>query len=121
MLLPYGQVLTEHLGNDSEIESKDRILSDVQIHNRDMEWLRESDLVIAEISIPSLGVGYEIGRAVELGKPVLSLYRSGTEFSLSAMVSGSEGVRMIQYERLDELTGPIRTFISSHVSGHPFP
>ena len=71
MLKHYGQVLTEHLGNDQEIESKDRILTDVQIHDRDMEWIRESDLVVAEVTIPSLGVGYEIGRAIELGKPVL--------------------------------------------------
>jgi len=32
--------------------------------------------VVAEVTIPSLGVGYEIGRAVALGKRVLCLYRA---------------------------------------------
>lgn len=112
ILKQYGEVLTEHLGDDQEIESKDRILSDVQIHDRDMDWVRESDLVVAEVTIPSLGVGYEIGRAIELGKPVLSLFKSGSGFYLSAMISGSEGVNMVHYERIDELPEPIRKFIS---------
>lgn len=114
MLKLHGQVLTEHLGDDQEIESKDRILSDVQIHDRDMDWVCESDLVVAEVSIPSLGVGYEIGRAIELGKPVLSLFRSDADFRLSAMIAGSEGVSTIAYEQLDDLPEKIRDFISSN-------
>lgn len=114
MLKLHGQVLTEHLGDDQEIETKDRILSDVQIHDRDMDWVRESDLVVAEVSIPSLGVGYEIGRAIELGKPVLSLFRSDAGFTLSAMIAGSEGVTPIAYGKLDELPDIIRDFISSN-------
>jgi len=31
--------------------------------------------VVAEVTIPSLGVGYEIGRAVAMGKRVLCLNR----------------------------------------------
>ncbi len=112
MLKQYGEVLTEHLGDDREIETKDRILSDVQIHDRDMDWVRESDLVVAEVTIPSLGVGYEIGRAIELGKPVLSLFKSGSGFYLSAMIGGSEGVSMVHYEYIGELTGPLEMFIS---------
>jgi 2'-deoxynucleoside 5'-phosphate N-hydrolase len=112
MLKQYGQVLTEHLGDDQEIETKDRILSDVQIHDRDMDWVRESDLVVAEVTIPSLGVGYEIGRAIELGKPVLSLFKSGSGFYLSAMIGGSEGVSMVHYENIGELAGPLEMFIS---------
>jgi len=112
MLRQYGEVLTEHLGNDEEIESKDRILSDVEIHDRDMDWVRASDLVIAEVTIPSLGVGYEIGRAVELGIPVLSLFKTGSGYYLSAMIGGSEGVTMYHYEDIAELQEPINNFIS---------
>ncbi len=114
MLKLYGQVLTEHLGDNREIETKDRILTDVQIHDRDMDWVREADLVVAEVTIPSLGVGYEIGRAIELGKPVLSLFRSDSGFSLSAMIAGSEGVTHLAYEHLDQLPVKIRDFISAH-------
>ncbi len=107
-----AQVLTEHLGDDQEIETKDRILTDVQIHDRDMDWVRESDLVVAEVTIPSLGVGYEIGRAIELGKPVLSLFKKGSGFYLSAMIGGSEGVSMVHYEHIGELADPLEMFIS---------
>lgn len=112
ILMKHGKVLTEHLGDDREIETKDRILSDVQIHDRDMDWVRESDLVVAEVTIPSLGVGYEVGRAIELGKPVLCLFRSNSDFYLSAMIGGNEGVIMVHYESIDELPGPIDGFIS---------
>lgn len=114
MLMHHGQVLTEHLGDDQVIESKDRILTDVQIHDRDMDWVRESDLVLAEVTIPSLGVGYEIGRAIELGKPVLCLFRSDAGYTLSAMIAGSEGVKPLTYESLDELPEKIGEFISEH-------
>ena len=112
MLKPYGQVLTEHLGDDKEIETKDRILTDVQIHDRDMDWIRESDFLLAEVSIPSLGVGYEIGRAIELEKPVLALFRSDSDFILSAMIAGSEGLTLLRYKNLAELPEKIAEFIS---------
>lgn len=118
MMKKYGQVLTEHLGDNEVIETKDRMLSDVEIHDRDMDWVRESDMVIAEVTIPSLGVGYEIGRAIELGKPVLTLFKSGAGYSLSAMIAGSEGLTSLVYESLEELPGKIRDFISAHAPGH---
>lgn len=115
MMKPHGKVLTEHLGDDGEIEAKDRILSDVEIHDRDMDWVRESDLVVAEVTIPSLGVGYEIGRAVELGIPVLSLFKSGSGYYLSAMIGGSGGVTMYHYEDIEELKDPVERFIAEGV------
>ncbi|MCP4311800.1 MAG: nucleoside 2-deoxyribosyltransferase [Bacteroidetes bacterium] len=113
-LKQYGEVLTEHLGSDQEIETKERIMNDDQIHDRDMDWVRESDLVVAEVTIPSLGVGYEIGRAIELGKPVLCLFRSNAGFYLSAMIAGSDGVTVVHYENIEELQGPVKGFISEH-------
>lgn len=48
-------VLTEHIGDLSL--SKTESLGDSAIYEQDTAWLRESDLVIAECSTPSLGVG----------------------------------------------------------------
>lgn len=50
-------------------------LTDTQILERDMEWLSKSQVVIAEVTQPSLGVGFEIARAITLNKPVLCLFR----------------------------------------------
>ena len=103
MLGSYGKVLTEHLGSNEEIESKDRILSDVEIHDRDLQWIIESDLLVAEVTVPSLGVGYEIGRAIEMGKPVLCLFQLDSDYTLSAMISGSDKVKMKYYRSLEEV------------------
>jgi nucleoside 2-deoxyribosyltransferase len=114
MLGAYGKVLTEHLGSDEEIENKDRIMSNKEIHDRDLQWIVESDLLVAEVTIPSLGVGYEIGRAIEMGKPVLCLYRSGSEFTVSAMIAGSDDVEMQYYQNLEEVTGLFEAFFNAH-------
>ena len=44
------------------------------IYNRDMDWLRTAECVVAEVTQPSLGVGYELGFAESINVPVLCLY-----------------------------------------------
>jgi len=53
----YAMVLTEHIGKKN-LEMGETNLTDAYIYERDMEWIREADLIIAEVSTPSLGVGY---------------------------------------------------------------
>lgn len=56
-----NQVLTEHVGNLSlsVVENK----GDESIYEQDTACLRECDVVIAECTQPSLGVGYELAYA----------------------------------------------------------
>ena len=110
MLGSYGRVLTEHLGSDEVIEAKDRVLSDKEIHDRDLQWIVESDLLVAEVTVPSLGVGYEIGRAIEMGKPVLCLFKQGSEYTISAMIAGSDKVEMKYYQSLEEVKDLFEAF-----------
>jgi len=112
MLGNYGKVLTEHVGSDEEIESKDRILTDKEVHDRDLQWIVDSDLVVAEVTVPSLGVGYEVGRAIEMSKPVICLFRPGTEYTLSAMIAGSDRVEMKYYSDMEEVKDLIDSFFS---------
>lgn len=114
MLQEHGKVLTEHLGDDEQIQRKDRILPDREIHDRDLQWIVESDVVVAEVTVPSLGVGYEIGRAIEMGKPVLCLFNAGSPQPLSAMIAGSEAVEMCNYRDMEELKDIFEQFISRH-------
>lgn len=97
-LKKYGAVLTEHIG--AKEVSFD--LSDRHIHDRDLEWLSSSDILIAEVTIPSLGVGYEIGRAVSMKIPVVCLYRQRGEALLSAMIAGSPAVQTFNYSDMEE-------------------
>jgi hypothetical protein len=102
LLETYGTVLTEHVGN-SDLEITGENLSDKHIHDRDLNWLMSCDCLVAEVTRPSLGVGYEIGKATEWRKRVICLYRSSVTPSLSAMIAGGDGVRVYTYERVDEL------------------
>ena len=106
----FGEVLTEHLGSNEVIETKDRILSDKEIHDRDMQWIIESDLLVADVTVPSLGVGYEVGRAIEMGKPVLCLFQEGSKYTLSAMISGSDMVEMKYYRSIKDVKDLFETF-----------
>ena len=88
-LRSFGEVLTEHVGDLALSSTGDDGPSDRHIHDRDMAWLASSDLVIAEVTTPSLGVGYELGWATALAKPVLCLYRTLFGRPLSAMIGGN--------------------------------
>ena len=105
----YAQVMTEHsfdYSYDDEIKK-----DDVWIYTTDMGWLRESDAVIAEVTAPSLGVGYEIAKAEEWGLPVLMLYRDSPNRAPSAMLNGNKNLPMITYNEKKEAIDAINTFI----------
>jgi len=107
----FGVVLTEHVGDLGLTEEGDDGPNDPAIHDRDMAWLRECDLIVAEVTLPSLGVGYELGWACALKKPVLSLYRPAPGKRLSAMVAGSDGIVTAPYSDIAQAREIIRRFI----------
>ncbi|XP_018580489.2 LOW QUALITY PROTEIN: 5-hydroxymethyl-dUMP N-hydrolase [Scleropages formosus] len=88
-----GQVLTEHVSR-SDISEKGEdaaALEDKAIHHdRDVQWLHAADVVVAEVTQPSLGVGYELGRAVAMRKRILCLFRPSSGRVLSAMIRGAD-------------------------------
>ena len=119
-LSTFGTVLTEHVGdskltergeasgrkgadNDRDAGKYEDADNDIYIYERDVEWIRESDVVIAEVTTPSLGVGYEIGFAEALGKPVIALFRPSSGRRLSAMIGGNRTVKSIAYETLEDM------------------
>ena len=96
------RVLTDFLG-DGDLEKREaETVSDWEIYDRDMALLEECDILIAECTAPSLGVGYEIAAAEALGKPVVLLMRKNTPRRLSAMLSGNPRFPLILYEGVGE-------------------
>jgi 2'-deoxynucleoside 5'-phosphate N-hydrolase len=116
-LKAFGNVLTEHVGYPVLTEKGDDGPDDLHIHERDMEWLKACDVVIAEVSIPSLGVGYEVGWAAALHKPVLALYRIKEGPPLSAMIAGSPGIFTTTYSTMEEAEQIMGEFISEVAEG----
>ena len=104
------EVISRHQTSENFIEIESQ-LTDKEIHDRDYRWLNEADLVIAEITNPSLGVGAEIADAVNLSIPVLCVYKRGYEDVISAYIRGKTGVVCRAYTDHEELNAIIREFV----------
>ena len=97
-----GNVLTTHIANKQISDKGETNMSSKEIFDRDVKWLNDSDLVVAEVSIPSLGIGYELGVAEMLGKKIICLYDINSEKTLSAMIEGNQNFKIIKYKTIDE-------------------
>lgn len=104
-------VLSELFGDAELMSNAHQALSKAEIWAKDLAMLREADGLIAEVTNPSLGVGYEIARAEELGKPILTLYRPSPERSLSAMIGGNPNVQLVNYVSASETQTIIEDFV----------
>ena len=108
------EVLTEHVGDSSLGQTGEQDFTDKEIYQRDLEWLESADAVIAEVTNPSLGVGYELGIAEKLGKPVLCLFDDADHnCNLSAMISGNHKITTFRYTSLDQVKEEIVSFFHS--------
>jgi nucleoside 2-deoxyribosyltransferase len=103
-------VPTGHVAKTNVLD-EERSIPPRVVYERDVTWIRESDAMIAEISTPSLGVGYEIGYALGRGMPVLCLYRHG--LSVSKMITGNSSphVTIATYRDTSELDRHIGIFL----------
>lgn len=114
-LKTFGEVLTEHIGDQNLSDLGNDGPNDKYIHDRDLAWLQSADILIAEVTTVSMGVGYEIGRAVETGKKVLCLFRSASGKNLSAMIAGCNDLTLCNYSDLEEAKKGILSFLTTHI------
>lgn len=103
ILKKYGEVLTEHIGLATLSSYGQTEMTDAQIHTKDTNWIKDADVVIAEVTTSSLGVGYELGFAETFKKKVIVLYRPSEGKRLSAMVAGNSNTTVINYTDVSEL------------------
>lgn len=109
----HHNVPTAHLA-ETGIISREAVIDPFEVYSRDIAWIKESDALIAEVSVPSHGVGYEIGYALGLGIPVLALYKQGR--NISKMISGNPDPNLwvMAYENPQQAVEVIRTFLSKN-------
>lgn len=103
---------TAHIA-ETGVEEVDALEEPGDIYQRDVSWIQESDLLVAEVSTPSHGVGYEIGYALELGKPVLCLHKNGVV--VSKMITGNPHhlLTVNDYVDLPHAEEILRTYLAS--------
>ena len=107
-----GAVAAENVGADGErLESQ-------AIFDRDLAWIAEADAIVAEVSMPSTGVGYEIATArYRFEIPVICLYRPAYTKRCTAMVSGDTGIELIEYSETAEMLGRLRAALAKYTAG----
>jgi 2'-deoxynucleoside 5'-phosphate N-hydrolase len=103
------EVLAGQVTNDA-IGSAGESLSPEAVFERDLAWLervaRSGGALVAEVTAPSHGVGYEIAAARYLYDiPVIALFRASSGRRCSAMIAGAPGVLLLEWEpeRMDEV------------------
>jgi nucleoside 2-deoxyribosyltransferase len=88
--------------------------TDVGIYERDKGWLDQADCMVADVSAPSLGVGYEIAYALHVrGIPVLGLHHRSMS-RISAMISGNTSplLRIECYENAEDMIARAGKFVA---------
>lgn len=104
------EILAGEVGNKSITDMGRADLAEEYIYQRDNNWLTESDLIIAEVTTPSHGVGYEIAIAENKNKKVLCLYRQEEGKRLSAMIKGNKNIKVAIYKNFNDIKKIIDDF-----------
>jgi nucleoside 2-deoxyribosyltransferase len=104
------EVPTAHLA-ESGVPALEALIAPSEVYARDVTWIRNCDVLIAEVSVPSHGVGYEIGFALGLGKPVLAIHRDDRK--VSKMITGNpdQNLAVCTYQTIEEAIGQIEKFL----------
>jgi nucleoside 2-deoxyribosyltransferase len=102
------EILTTHLLAD-DVEGAERRLSSREVYARDVAWLESSDVLVAEASGSSYGVGFEVGyllgRAPHTGQRAVVFYRRDRSDTVSRLISGLTGehARAFAYDSLEDI------------------
>ena len=104
-------VLTEHVGSSTLNLIEQGRSRDALIYERDTAWLRECDVVIAECTCPSLGVGYELAYAEHQGKPIHIFYNK-SKTQLSAMLTGDPYFQIHPYEKEEVIFDTLKDILT---------
>ena len=113
-------VLTEHVAKKGTLEiEKKRLGKDIAkiVFNRDLSWLKnDADMIVAEVSTPSLGVGYELSYFLEVvKKPVLCLYHRDHKKKVSFFILGNsnKNLKVIEYKNTKEIKTILETYFNN--------
>jgi len=90
------ELLTGHLLEDN-VERAESRLTEREVYDRDIRWLEQCDVLIAEASGSSFGVGFEVGyvlgRSDRSNQHVLLLYPADRRPHISRLICGNSHPR----------------------------
>jgi nucleoside 2-deoxyribosyltransferase len=105
------EVPTSHLAETGVVD-EEKVIAPAVIYAQDVAWMHAAGALIAEVSVPSHGVGYEIGYALGLGKPVLCLHEQGRP--VSKMITGNPdpNLKVCTYQTAAQSVELVREFVA---------
>ena len=106
----YGEVLNKQVADENTIQNeKDQKDEDIyaDLENK----LYSADIIFAEVSVPSLGVGYELGFADKLGKKIVAIYDKNYVEKVSTMIRGNKRINLIPYTDISEITNKLEKLL----------
>jgi nucleoside 2-deoxyribosyltransferase len=96
-----------------DVMSLESVVMPEDVYARDVAWITACDLLLAEVSTPSHGVGYEVGYALSLEKRVLCLYRKGRRVSKMILGNPHPCLTVHTYETPEEAVHLLRSYLSN--------
>ncbi len=104
------EIPTAHLAQAGVVD-EEKVIAPGVVYARDVAWIRTAQALVAEVSVPSHGVGYEVAFALGLGKPVLCLYEQGR--SVSKMITGNpdSNLSVASYQGTEDAVRIVRDFV----------
>lgn len=104
------KVPTAHLSR-LDVMEKEKVIFPAEVYARDVRWVQECDALVAEVSTPSHGVGYEIALALFLSKPVFCCYHHSQRVSKMILGNSSPTLTLYPYRSLDDLLPKLSEFL----------
>jgi nucleoside 2-deoxyribosyltransferase len=105
------EVLTRHLVSDGAAQM-DRSITAQAVFERDMNWLRQCDVFIAEVSGSSFGLGFEAGYLLgSSNRKAILFYRRDAEARISLLITGNThpNCRLVPYSEATEIAAQLRS------------
>lgn len=108
----YGEVVDKQIADPNTIENE-KYQIDIDIYKGLEKQLIEADIVFAEVTIPSLGVGYELGFADKIGKKIIAIYDETYTKKVSTMIRGNKRIKLIPYRNIEEIFNDLEELLNN--------
>lgn len=101
LILDGHEIPTSHLAQ-ADVMENERVLAPRDVYERDVNWIKNCDVLIAEVSVPSHGVGYEIAFALGIGKPVLCIHKDDRRVSKMITGNSDPALKVVSYSTSED-------------------
>ena len=109
-LAKFGTILDEEVADDNVLV-KEANLSDNDVFESLVNRIKRADLIFAEITVPSLGVGYELGYADSQNKRIICVYDKNITPKVTTMLRGNKKLKIIPYTDIDEIINNLENIL----------